>query len=192
MRAFRRHRGRTALLILDLISDYSYPNGAELLSAARRIAPSVAKLRDRSRRNGAPVLYVNDTRDQWESDQSAFIGRCVDASPSVAKLLTSLLPGPEDFFMFKPRHSAFYATPLESLLERLGSGTLVLTGITSHQCVLFTAIDAHVRGFDVIVPRDAIAAASRVETRHALFVLEHSVGARIVSSRSIRFARSTP
>lgn len=157
------------------------------MSAARRIAPVVAGLRDRSRRSGSPVVYVNDTRDQWESDQSAFIARCLEASPAAAKLVTKILPEPEDFFMFKPRHSAFYATPLEPLLERLGSGTLVLTGVTSHQCVLFTAIDAHVRGFEVIVPRDGIAAASRVETGHALFVLEHSVGARVVNSRSIRF-----
>ena len=168
MRTFSRYRGGTALLILDLVSDYEYPKGAELLAAARRIAPFVARLRDRSRRHGSPVMYVNDTRDQWESDQSAFVGRCLDASPSVAKLITTILPAPEDFFMFKPRHSAFYATPLESLLDRLRIGTLILTGITSHQCVLSTAIDAHVRGFDVIVPRDGIAAASPVETRHAL------------------------
>lgn len=178
---------RTALVILDLISDYAYSGGERLLPQARQVATRAAQLRRRARRRGIPVIYVNDTRGRWESDQASFIRRCLDASPAAAGVVERILPGRDDYFMFKPRHSAFYATPLAELLYSLNIGTLVLTGITSHQCVLFTAIDAHVRGYAVVVARDAVAASSAEETRHALFILEHSIGARILGSRYIRF-----
>ena len=182
-----RAPGRTALVILDLISDYEYPGGEGLLPHARKVARHAAQLRRRAKRRGVPVIYVNDTRGRWESDQAAFMRRCLDASPAAASVVERIMPGRDDYFMFKPRHSAFYATPLAELLYSHNAGTLVLTGITTHQCVLFTAIDAHVRGYSVIVARDAVAASSADETRHALFILERSIGARILGSRYIRF-----
>jgi nicotinamidase-related amidase len=93
-----------------------------------------------------------------------------------------------DYFMFKPKHSAFFGTPLESLLRELGIRRLVLTGITSHQCVLFTAMDAHVREYELLVPADCVGAGSREETRHALFIAEHALRARVAGSARLRFA----
>jgi nicotinamidase-related amidase len=83
-------------------------------------------------------------------------------------------------------HSGFYGTPLPQLLEQLGAQELILTGLTSHQCVLFTAMDAYVRDYRLVVPRDCIGAARRVETQHALFVLEHGLMARTVLSSSLK------
>ena len=182
-------RDRRALLILDLLSDYQYPGGKELLPAAHRAARRIADLKKRTRRQGIPTIYVNDTRGKWESDQAAFLRRCLEGPPDAAAVVETILPARDDYFMFKPRHSAFFATPLQELLARLNVRTLLLTGVTSHQCVLFTAIDAHVRNFDVIVARDCIASARPVETRHALFILEEAVDAQIIDSRYVRFAR---
>lgn len=178
-----------ALIVLDLISDYGYPGGRQILAAAQRVARRVSQLKRRVRRQRIPVIYVNDTRGHWESDQTLFVRRCLDASAEAAALVERILPGPEDYFIFKPRHSAFYATPLKELLSRLNVDTILLTGITSHECVLFTAIDAHVRKLNVIIARDCIAAPTPQATRHALFILEHSVDAHILDSRYIRFSR---
>jgi nicotinamidase-related amidase len=92
-----------------------------------------------------------------------------------------------DYFMFKPRHSAFFGTPLQSLLGDLGIRRLVLTGITSHQCVLFTAMDAHVREYQLLVPADCVGAGSREETRHALYIAERALSARVAGSARLRF-----
>jgi nicotinamidase-related amidase len=94
-----------------------------------------------------------------------------------------------DYFMFKPKHSAFFCTPLESLLGQLGIRRLLLTGITSHQCVLFTAMDAYVREYEISVPRDCVGAGSREETRHALFIAEHALRARVVASPRLRLGQ---
>jgi nicotinamidase-related amidase len=179
----------TALLVLDMISDYRYPGGDAVLSAASRIAPTIAALNQRLRKLGTPIIYVNDTRGRWESDQSTFLRRCLRGSQQAARIIEQLLPDPRDYFIFKPRHSAFFATPLHELLSDLAVDTLILTGITSHQCVLFTAIDAHVRKLKVIAPRDCISAPSSVQTRHALFILEHSVGARTVPAARLRLTQ---
>jgi nicotinamidase-related amidase len=97
-----------------------------------------------------------------------------------------LRPSAHDYFMFKPKHSGFYATPLAELLYMHDVQHIVLTGISSHQCVLLTASDAHVRNLEVTVVRDGIAAPRAAHTRHALFILEHGIRAQIRSARSIR------
>ncbi|HEU4484119.1 MAG TPA: isochorismatase family cysteine hydrolase [Povalibacter sp.] len=182
----------TALLVLDMISDYRYPGGDAVLGAASRIAPAIASLKRRMRKLGIPTIYVNDTRGRWESDQSTFLRRCLRGPPRAARIIELLLPDSRDYFIFKPRHSAFFATPLHELLSGLDIDTLILTGMTSHQCVLFTAIDAHVRKLNVIAPRDCIGAPSAAQTRHALFILEHSVGARTVPGQRLRLAARRP
>ncbi len=184
-----QRRRVTALIILDMLSEFEFPDGPAVKAAALRIAKPIAGLRDRARRAGVPVIYVNDTGCQWESDQRAFLQRCL-AGPGAA-IAALLRPDEGDFFIFKPRHSAFYGTPLDELLQTLGVQHLVLTGTSSHQCVLLTASDAHIRGFDVTVASDGIAAADAAATRHAVYILENGLQASVRPSRRISFPRST-
>src|SRR5690606_3035494 len=147
----------TALLILDLISDFEFEDGRKLLSAAQRIVGNIAKLSARARAVGVPVVYVNDNRGRWRSDRSELIARCSRPGALGRALVQRLAPEAQDYFIFKPKHSGFFATPLAALLEHLGTRTLVLTGVTTEQCVLFTAIDAYVRDYEIVVPRHCVA-----------------------------------
>jgi nicotinamidase-related amidase len=176
---------KTALLILDMLSEFEFPDGESVKRAAERIASPIAKLRVRVRRKSAPVIYVNDTSGEWESDQAAFIQRCLEGRG--AKIAELLRPTQDEHFMFKPRHSAFYGTPLAELLYALDVTHLVLSGVSSHQCVLLTASDAHIRNLDVTIAVDCIAAPQAAATRHAIYILEQGLQARIAQSRSIRF-----
>jgi nicotinamidase-related amidase len=176
----RRRKGSTALLILDMISEFRFPDAELVLRGARRPARAIARLKARARKAGMPVIYVNDTAGKWESDPRAFIERCLRPTArgrDVVQLVEPQLD--DDYFIFKPKHSAFYGTPLESLLEDLDVRRLVLTGVSSHQCVLFTAMDAHVREYELIVPSDCVGATAREETRHALFIARRALGARV-------------
>jgi nicotinamidase-related amidase len=177
----------TALLILDLISEFTFPDARRVLVGAKRPAVAIAKLKTRARAAGIPIIYVNDTAGRWESDPRAFVDRCL--RPSARGRSTVALVKPQlddDYFIFKPKHSAFFGTPLESLLEQLTVRRLVLTGITSHQCVLFTAMDAHVREYEVVVPADCVGAGAREETRHALFIATRALRARTTVSTRLR------
>ncbi len=179
---------KTAVLILDMLSEFRFPNGAALERAAARIAPDIARLAARARKAGVSVIYINDTAGQWESDQREFLARCLRGpGAGIAELL---LPHEQDYFMFKPMHSAFYGTPLAELLNVLHVKRIVLTGQSSHQCVLVTASDAHIRGLDVVVASDCIAAAKAVATRHATYVLQHGFGSAIDSLAQSAFCRT--
>jgi nicotinamidase-related amidase len=183
-----RRKLRTALLILDMISEFRFPNAARVLQGAKLPAQAIAKLKKRAKAADAPVIYVNDTAGSWESDPRAFVQRCVQASARGRDVVDLVKPQlDDDYFMFKPKRSAFFGTPLQSLLEQLGVHRLVLTGLTSHQCVLFTAMDAHVREYELLVPADCVGAATNEETRHALFIAERALRARTTISRNLRF-----
>jgi nicotinamidase-related amidase len=183
----QRKRG-TALLILDMVSEFRFPDAKRVLQGARHPAHAIARLRQRARTAEVPVIYVNDTAGKWESDPRAFVQRCLTPDAPGRDLVSLIEPDLDrDYFMFKPKHSAFFGTPLESLLGRLAIRRLVLTGITSHQCVLFTAMDAYVREYQVLLPHDCVGAAARAETRHALFIAEHALRARLADSTRLRF-----
>lgn len=177
---------KQALLILDMISEFDFPDWRPVLRTAQRIAPAIARLRERARHAHIPVVYVNDMRGDWESDQGAFLRRCGSARARGRVVTQALCPRPEDYFIFKPKHSGFYSTPLAELLQLKSIEELIITGTTSHQCVLFTAMDAYVRDYRIVVPIDCIGAATQVQTRQALFILKESVRARTPRSSNLR------
>jgi nicotinamidase-related amidase len=178
---------RTALLILDMVSEFRFPDAARVLRGARQPAPAIARLKARARKAKLPVIYVNDTAGKWESDPREFVQRCLAPSARGRDVVELIQPDLDrDYFVFKPKHSAFFGTPLESLLGQLGVRRLILTGITAHQCVLFTGIDAYVRDYELVIPPDCVGSGSREETRHALFIAEHALRARVANSTRLR------
>lgn len=168
-----------ALIILDMISDFAFPDGATVARAARRIAPAIALLKARASKAGIACVYVNDNPGRWRSDSPALIEHCRRPRSRGSAVVQILSPAKLDYLILKPRHSAFYATPLEVLLQHLGTKRLILTGVSSHQCVLFTANDAHLRNFELIVPSDCIAGPSPRESRFALRYFESVLGAQV-------------
>lgn len=176
-----------ALLIVDLISDFAFEDGDKLARAVRRIVTSVAKLSARARKLGVPVIYVNDNRGRWRSDRTELIARCSRPESPGRPFVECLAPDEEDYFIFKPKHSGFYATPLAALLEHLGTRTLILTGVTTEQCVLFTAMDAYVRDYEIIVPRDCVAGLT--QTHAAMSLIEGILKARTTEASRLRLPK---
>jgi nicotinamidase-related amidase len=174
----RSHRGEgTALLLVDWINDFEFPEAEGLLAHALPAARRAARLRDRATAAGVPIIYVNDNFGHWRSDFELVVERCrARRGRAIVELLE---PRPGDFFVLKPKHSGFLHTPLELLLDHLGVGRLVFTGIAGDICVLFTAHDAHMRDFRVAVARDCVAS-NTVDANHgALAQLARIVHAEI-------------
>jgi nicotinamidase-related amidase len=173
-------RSPTAMLILDMISRFEFPDGAATARAAARIAPNIRALRDRVRKAGFAVIYANDNPGMWRSDAAALI-RDAGAADSRGREITALLrPTEDDYFVLKPRHSAFYATPLELLLEHLHVERLILTGVSGHQCVLFTANEAHVRNYEIVVASDCVGSPEPAQTRFALTYFRTALSAKVI------------
>ena len=162
-------RSRAALLILDMINPFDFPDAAYLRAAALRIAPRIASLKRRIKSEGGHCIYVNDNFGLWQSDFRDLIAR-VGETPGAA-LAERLVPDEDDRFVLKPKHSAFFHTPLRLLLDKFGSDKLVITGIAAEACVLTTALDAHMHDIPCRVPSDCIAGNSAARKRAALTVL---------------------
>lgn len=176
----------TALLIIDMINTLDFPEGRSLKRAALPAAKKIAQLKERFQSRKIPVIYVNDNFGEWAADWKAIYAKCAAKETSLgAELAEILKPGDEDFFILKPRHSGFHLTPLEALLERLGVKKLVITGIAGNICVLFTVHEAHMRGYDVIVPRDCIASNTPSQNRFAIEQLSKALKLKTPLSRGL-------
>jgi nicotinamidase-related amidase len=173
---------RTALLIIDMINCMDFEGGAALAPAALRAARIVAQLRSQADQAGLPVIYVNDNFGAWHSEKS----KLVDQVHAVGSPLGEELdPRPSDYFVIKPQFSGFYATNLPVLLPKLGVTRLVLTGIATDICILFTAADAHMRDYALWVPQDAVAAEEEQRGAWALDIMAHAMGATITPTREL-------
>jgi nicotinamidase-related amidase len=177
---------RVALLIIDMINAFDFEGAASILPRAVAAARATAELKRRAREVGVPVVYVNDNFGRWRSDFREVLEHCLRSpGQEIARLLH---PGRDDYFVLKPKHSGFQYTTLDVLLSHLGCETLVLTGVAGNFCVLFTAHDAYMRDFKLVVPRDCIASATEADDRGALGHMAKVTKADTRPSKELDFA----
>jgi nicotinamidase-related amidase len=157
-----------ALLLIDLISDFRFPCGETLLEHTRPVAHNVAALKRRARQAGIPCIYVNDNWGKWQSDFNKLVEHCLEDGIPGKPLVELLKPDEDDYFVLKPKHSGFFSTTLDLLLQYLGAHTLILTGVAGNICVLFTANDAYMRDYRLVVPSDCIASNTPEDNAYAL------------------------
>jgi nicotinamidase-related amidase len=149
---------RRALIVVDMINTYDHEDAERLRESAKDVVPVLGKLVERAREEGAPVIYANDSFGQWRSDHRALVQEALAGDH--ASLVEPIVPDEEAMFVVKARHSIFYETPLEYLLGQEEIEEIVLTGQVTEQCILYSALDAHIRHIPVVVPRDAVATRS--------------------------------
>jgi len=109
--------GGEALLIVDMISSWTFPDAEKLLPHAFAIAAPIASFKRRCGRAGVPTIYANDNMGRWRSDCKMLVDASVACGGRAAEITMLLRPAPEDYFILKPRHSAFHATPLALRVE---------------------------------------------------------------------------
>ena len=159
---------------------------AALLKHALPAAKKIAALRKRLKKAGVPVIYVNDNFGHWQCDFQSQVRRCSSPESPGSEIAKLLLPDEDDYFVLKPMHSGFYSTSLDVLLRFLQVETLILTGFAGDICVLYTANDAYMRDFSLVVPSDCVASESAEGTRQALDHMKNRLKARVLASASLR------
>ncbi len=181
--------GPIALLIIDMINDLDFPGNEEIIERAVPLAERIAALKERAVACGIPTIYVNDNFGRWRSDQHALLEHLREGSEPGRTLARLLHPGEDDYFVLKPKHSGFFSTTLDTLLAYLGARTLILTGIAGNICVFFTANDAYMRDFGLIVPSDCVASNTRAENDYALKQMARILGAYTTPSVELDLER---
>jgi nicotinamidase-related amidase len=178
-----------ALLLIDVINDLTFAEGKALLKHALPMARKIAALKQRAKQEGIPSIYVNDNFGRWQSDFQTIVRHCLDEDVCGKPLATLLQPEAEDYFVLKPKHSGFYSTTLDLLLQALGARTLILTGIAGNICVLFTANDAYMREYKLVIPSDCVASNTVRENTNALHLMQHVLKADIRPSTALDLQR---
>ena len=179
---------KVALLLVDVINPLDFDAADRLMGFA---LPAAARLRDlkrRAREAGVPVIYANDNFGRWRSDLSAVVERCLEPDCKGRPLAELLRPDDDDYFVLKPKHSAFFSTTLDLLLRYLGPETLVIGGFAGNICVLFTANDAYMRDLRLIVPADCVASNTAEDNEAALGQMKRVLKCDVGPSADIDFA----
>lgn len=180
-------KSRVALLLIDVINALDFPEAEQLLEFALPMARRLAALKDRAKQHDVPIVYVNDNFGRWRSDFNTQVEHCLEDGVNGKPLVELLRPQETDYFVLKPKHSGFFSTTLDLLLEYLGVNVVILTGIATNVCVLFTANDAYMRDFHLMVPSDCVASNSEAENRHALDQIRKVLKADTRPSAEISF-----
>jgi nicotinamidase-related amidase len=183
-----RHRGgggATALVVVDMLNAYDHPEADRLAEQVEKALPAITALLERARGEELPVIYVNDNYDDWSTSAEELAERAMKGAHP--QLVEPVLPAAGEAFVIKARHSIFYETPLEYLLDRRGIVRLILAGQVTEQCILYSALDAHVRHFKVAVPTDAVAAIYDHFAEPALGMMERNLSAELCEAADCGF-----
>ena len=181
-------KAEVALLLIDVINDLEFESGEELLKHALPMAERLSELKRRAKAEGVPVVYVNDNFGKWQSDFKKILAHCLEDDVRGRPLAEMLKPDDEDdYFVLKPKHSGFFSTTLDILLDYLGVKTLILTGLTGDICVLFTAHDAYMRDFNLVIPSDCVASSDPGENEYSLGKMATLMDADVRPSDQIDF-----
>jgi len=178
----------TVLLLIDVINPLDFEGAEPLIEPSVQASRRIALLKKRARAAGVPSIYVNDNFGRWRSDFRSLVDYCTDHDTPGKPVVELLAPEPDDYFVLKPKHSAFHCTPLHVLLQFLGARTLILTGLTVDNCILLSAGDAHMLEYDLVVVEDCVVAISPERKKHAMMILKQTLGATISSASDFDFS----
>ena len=183
----------TALLLIDVINDLAFDGSDTLVAQAESMAGPLARLKRRATAAGVPTIYINDNFGQWRSDFRRTVAHCTARSAPGHRVSRRLRPTGRDYFVLKPKHSGFFDTTLDTLLETLRIRRVILTGIAGNICVLFTANDAYMREYKIFAPADCIVSNTAADNDHALRQIKTVLKGNIGVSTRLRFqANSRP
>lgn len=174
--------GPTALLLIDVINDMEFEGSETLVKLAETMAKKIRALKRRARAAGIPTIYINDNFGKWRSDFRATVEYCTRKTVPGHNVARMLKPDTRDYFVLKPKQSAFFGTTLDTLLTDLKTRTVILTGVAGDNCVLFSANDAYLRNYKVHIPADCVASNTEAENHYALQLMKKVVKADITES----------
>lgn len=169
-----------ALIVIDMLYDFVDPQGnlyCGLQGSA--IISRVETLLQQARNAGVPVIFIADRHLPADPEFDMFPNHCVEDTKG-ADIIESLRPQGGERVITKRRYSAFFATDLDLTLRELGISELVLVGVCTNICVLYTAADARMLAYKVVVPSDAVASFDQGAHEWSLNQLETVLGCHVV------------
>lgn len=183
----KKNYTNTALIIIDVINHFQFKNGDKLFEHTQNILLPLLQLKKHAKLNRLPIIYINDHYNLWQANFQKIIDMCITKKNE--NYLKKIAPDEDDYFLIKPKHSAFYGTSLNTLLYHLHIKSLIITGIAGNICVLFTANDAYMRDFKLYCPQDCIASVDQQDNKYALTMMSNVLKANTNKSKELPFLK---
>jgi nicotinamidase-related amidase len=170
----------TALIVVDMLNHYEHEDAETLRRSVHKTLPAIQDLVRRAGVTDVPIVYVNDNHGDWSAGRPELCQRALaGADPS---LVEPIIPSEQAAFLVKARHSIFYETQLDYLLHDQEVERIILIGQVTEQCILYSALDAYVRHYSIVVPRDAVAHIHQDLADAALRMMETNMAAEITTA----------
>ncbi len=179
------NKATMCLLIIDMINEFKFPEAEHMFPEVLSVAERITELKVRLKAAALPIIYINDNFGQWRSNLPQLVQKCLSERCRGRAIVQHLQPDENDYIVLKPRHSGFFGTPLELLLTFVGARKLIITGIATDSCVLYTAADAYMRDYELIVPSDCVTTVNPQAHGHALHHMQTMLKANTCHSSTL-------
>ncbi len=178
---------RPALVVIDMLNPYDHADAEPLRESVAEMLPELVRVREEARAADTLIVYVNDCYEDWSAGRELIAEKAL--AGSAPELVEPIVPRPETPFVVKSRHSIFYGTQMAYLLRQEQVDRVILTGQVTEQCVLYSALDAYVRRFEIAVARDCVAHIDPELAQAALRMMERNMRAHVCpGSEALRAA----
>jgi nicotinamidase-related amidase len=177
---------KTALIVIDMINSYDHPDADKLTKSVEEALPKMVDLVERAADEDVTTIYVNDNFGAWNSNREELVESALEGE--YKELVEPIRPEKDTAFVVKARHSIFFETPLSYLLTENDVERVVLVGQATEQCILYSALDAYIRHFEVAIPRDAVAHIHEHLADAAFEMMEINMDAEIADAESIELS----
>ena len=177
---------KTALIVVDMINSYDHPDGEKLAKSVEQALPQMVDLLKRAEKEDVEIIYVNDNFGAWNSSREELVEAAMGGEHK--ELIEPIRPDDDTAFVVKLRHSIFFETPLSYLLAENDIKRVVLVGQATEQCILYSALDAYIRHFEVAIPRDAVAHIHEHLAEASFELMELNMDAEITDAESIKLS----
>lgn len=154
-------------MIIDMLNDFVLKGAPLEVPRAQEIIPRIKEELEKARGAKIPIIYICDAHRRDDPEFKVWPVHAVKGTKG-AQIIKELEPHKNDYIILKTTYSGFYRTRLEGLLKKLRIEELIVTGILTNICVLYTAVDALMRGYQVIIPEGCVAGINSDDERFAL------------------------
>jgi len=175
---------KNALIVIDMLNTYDHEDAEQLAACVEEKLPQMVALREAAKElDDVKLVYVNDNYDEWEAGRETLIERALDGKRP--ELVKPIMPEGDRPFLPKGRHSIFYETAVGHLLRVEDVERVVMIGQVTEQCILYSALDAYLRGFQVVVPPDAVAHIDTELAKASLRMMQENMHANLTPADDV-------
>jgi len=170
---------KEALLVIDMLNDFVEEGAVLEVPSARKIIPQIKKRIEEARKKQIKVIYICDAHQKNDKEFQSWPPHAISGTRG-GEVNEEIKPQKRDFIVKKRRYSGFLGTDLDLLLRELRIEKIYIVGILTNICVFFTAAEASMRDYEVIVYADSVTTISERDHRFALAQLRDVLKIKVV------------